>query len=188
MELLLKRKATPSATNRNDQTPLSLATDDAVRALLQAAAAAAPDPAPAPEQGAAPVQPGAEAGEAAAAPGDAGSKPKRERHHGRRRRGADEDLGNADGFQPWRAPQFEQLAAAEAAAAAAEHGGPGGPQASAAEAPGVDRWARPRGAARCPGRSTAAGTLPGRSPREARPQTPVRSARTRRARRLPLEA
>ena len=131
--LLLKRKATPSATNRNDQTPLSLATDDAVRALLQAAAAATPDPGPAPGHGATPVHPSAEADEAAVPPGDAGSKPKRERPRGRKRRGADEDLGDADGFQPWRAPQFDQLAAAEAAAA--EHGGLSGRQASAAEAP-----------------------------------------------------
>ena len=135
MELLLKRKATPSATNRNDQTPLSLATDDAVRALLQAAAAATLDPGPTPKHGATPVHPSAEADEAAVPPGEAGSKPKRERPRGRKRRGADEDLGDADGFQPWRAPQFDQLAAAEAAAAAAEHGGAGGCQASAAEAP-----------------------------------------------------
>ena len=137
VELLLKRKATPSATNRNDQTPLSLATDDAVRALLQAAAAATPDPGPTPEHGAALLQPSAEAHDAAATPGDAGSKPKRERPRGRKRRGADEDLGDTDGFQPWRAPQFDQLAAAEAAAAAAEHGGVVDYQASAAEAPSI---------------------------------------------------
>ena len=164
VELLLKRKATPSATNRNDQTPLSLATDNAVRALLQAAAAAAPDPGPAPEHGAIPVQPGADAGGAAAAPGDAGSKPKRERHRGRKRRGADEDLGDADGFQPWRAPQFEQLAAAEAAAAAAAHGGAGGPQASAPEAPSIGPVSAFEERGSVPAASDRSGNLAGSHP------------------------
>lgn len=164
VELLLKRKATPSATNRNDQTPLSLATDDAVCALLQAAAAAAPDPGPAPEHGAMLKQPSAEAGGAAAAPGGAGSKPKRERHRGRKRRGADEDLGDADGFQPWRAPQFDQLAAAEAAAAAAEHGGAGGPQASAAEAPSVDPVGPAEGRGALPSASDRSGNSTGLQP------------------------
>jgi hypothetical protein len=74
VELLLARKANADATNRNEQTPLSLTTSAAVAALLQQALdarAAHPDPDPDPD---ADPTPGADADALDAAPAAAGPR------------------------------------------------------------------------------------------------------------------
>ena len=144
MELLLQRKANAAATNRNEQTPLTLATSAAVRTLLETAIAVAEGPVPDdpnPPAGGAPTASsaaGSGAGDGAGGGTGAGSsKARRERNRNRKRHrgggGGGEDGGgdNEYGFQPWRPPQFDQLAAAEQAAASAGAAGPPDPAAPA---------------------------------------------------------